>query len=224
MSVGAQAKESSNLQRRGKAPVFDAIRCPECGCAMSGRVSKNVPGQEFYGCTRFPLCMGKRPKGSSNPVLPNDSLTALLLDAHQNAVKALARPDVLGRDGCIRWWCEVSKNFLKLDVLEDTLDKASKVASQYLPGNIDFIQEAHDWRVTTTRLHASTSVYSHWLERPYIVQMPDPLFTKRWDISHIEQIEITLAMESYGLTVVGEDEQVRANRLAASAERRSKRF
>ena len=59
------------LTFRPKRKYVHNVRCPECGVAMIERTS---PRGTFYGCARFPVCVGLRPAGGDG----EDSYTLLL--------------------------------------------------------------------------------------------------------------------------------------------------
>lgn len=158
------------------------IKCPECGCAMVLRPSKHGL---FNGCVRFPFCCGTVPHGR-NAVKPYDSYTQLLLDAHKHAVNYLSKPKMLGKVGGVAWFLKHPLRLTDNDVLMATIDAASVEASKLGP-KIDFIQEAHDARMRR--------VGTEWRDKyPQRVLRSKPklVFTRRWDRSLLEQIEIDL--------------------------------
>lgn len=155
-------------------------------------VRRNGKHGDFYGCQRWPLCVGSVPITQSVEK-PYDSYTQLLMEAHGNAVHYLARPDMLGRVGCVTWWLERPIAFTSLKLLEELIDEASAEASSRGPA-VDFIQEAHDWRVLSTRKRIAVSKkYAHLLQPENLRKLPKPKFTRRWDSSDIDQIEAVLS-------------------------------
>lgn len=147
---------------------------------------------EFYGCQRFPLCVGSIPM-SKTEQRPWDSYTKLLMEAHANAVHHLARPEMLGRLDCITWWAERPTALSSLKLLEELIDEASAEASARGPAR-DFIQEAHDRRVAKMRNSVSNSAkYKHVLEVDYLKRLPPPRFTRRWDSSELDQVEAIMS-------------------------------
>lgn len=81
-------------RKKYNAPVLvQHIRCPECGVPM---VERNGATGVFYGCARFPLCIGSRPKGGSDPDSYTESRFAkagsyTLAEKYQIALQGFAK-------------------------------------------------------------------------------------------------------------------------------------
>lgn len=158
------------------------VKCPECGCGMAERVGGHGA---FYGCERFPICVGARP-GRDFSRKPWDSYTELLLDAHKDAVTYMSKAHVLGSNGGIAWWLNYPLLLTSTHVLESALEAASIEASKYGESK-DFIQAAHDRRISKVRTR-----WANLFKTENLKDRPKPVFTRRWDNSLAEQIEIDL--------------------------------
>ncbi len=57
-----QLLEAVRTQRQGNAAARTPV-CPQCGRTMVRRVARQGPyaGQDFWGCSRYPACRGRRP-------------------------------------------------------------------------------------------------------------------------------------------------------------------
>jgi ssDNA-binding Zn-finger/Zn-ribbon topoisomerase 1 len=188
-AVGSLRQKSKSQFGNGKKSLraywrneVDGVKCQECGCTMRRREGKHGI---FHGCERFPLCCGTVPH-TRNSAKPYDSYTQLLLDAHKRAVTYLSKPEMLGKAGCIAWFLKHPLVLTNNEELMLTVDAASAEASR-LGEPKDFIQAAHNVRMARVR--------TEWREKysqKYLRQLPKPVFTRRWDNSLIEQIEIDL--------------------------------
>ncbi len=51
-----------SARARGRTPSASSVRCPRCGSPMVRRIARHrgTPGQQFWGCARYPLCKGTR--------------------------------------------------------------------------------------------------------------------------------------------------------------------
>jgi predicted RNA-binding Zn-ribbon protein involved in translation (DUF1610 family) len=60
--AAATAASSSAVNGRAAARAQSSVTCPRCGSAMVRRIAKHrgAAGQQFWGCTRYPLCKGMR--------------------------------------------------------------------------------------------------------------------------------------------------------------------
>ncbi len=172
------------VRRKTKAVVDHSVHCPECGVDMVRRVGKHG---KFFGCQRFPLCVGTRPIDNVK-AKPYDSFTQLLLDAHSAAVHYLARPALLGRMGAVQWWLEHPNALTDSAVLERVINAASAKAAE-LGYPKDFLQEAHDARVADILTRFSTKQLIHMYDASNIRTLPKPKFLRRWDTSDLDQVE-----------------------------------
>lgn len=168
---------------KGRPRRYISTPCPECGCRLHERVGKYGL---FSSCERFPFCLGTVPV-KPTPKKPYDSYTQLLLDAHKLAVRYLSAEHMMGKTGCIAWFVKRPLLLTDVDALLVTIEAASAEASRLGPTK-DFIQEVHDTRVAKIRGRYSTR-YSQRVLRA----LPKPKFTRRWDTSLVEQIELDLA-------------------------------
>jgi len=188
-SAVGSLRQKSNSKFKGRNKFnrvwrheVDGVTCPECGCSMVRRPSKHG---FFSGCVRFPFCCGTVPEKPSQ-AKPYDSYTQLLLDAHKRAVTYLSKPEMLGKSGCIAWFLKHPLVLTDNSALMATIDAASAEASR-LGEPKDFIQAAHNVRMARVR--------TEWREKytqRVLRAKPKPVFTRRWDSSLIEQIELDL--------------------------------
>lgn len=182
--------QRTNFQR---AELLTNVRCPECGCPMLERQSAKGP---FYGCSRYPLCVGTRPNGEGI-----DSYTRLLREAYTKALVYLASPKQLGAGQAANWLlsealgCEVTDPsqhpLLRLanDVLEKSIDVANAYAAEH--GNdLDFLVLAHEERMVRVRSSLRRDVPPALLRR-----MPKPEIVRRYDDSDIAVFEAHIAPE-----------------------------
>jgi hypothetical protein len=140
---------------------------------------------QFGGCVRFPFCIGTVPTSPSYKK-PHDSYTQLLLDAHKRAVRYLSRADMLGKDGCVRWFIKHPLALTDNEGLLTTIDAASAEASRH-GAVVDFVQLEHSSRIKKLYAEYMGKYPSHVLRR-----LPKPVFTRRWDDSLLKQIELDL--------------------------------
>ncbi len=181
--------------RKRPLPSEEAGLCPECGVQM---VERRSATGFFYGCVRFPLCVGTRPHGRDRSG-HLDSYTRLLHEAYRKAVRCLAGPAILGFDGVATWVQEqfgVTPTELDLDaifndVLEGVIDRASALIAHRTGSQFDFITMAHEERVRAIRER---------LKRPLthaeIRAMPRARITRRYDLGQLDQVEATLTSGS----------------------------
>lgn len=172
---------------RGARLIARDVQCPECGVDM---VLREGQMGQFHGCQRFPLCLGTRPIGAHNKAKSYDSLTQLLLDTHALAVKHLAKPHMLGRMGCISWWLSRKVNLTDVSKLEEHVDAASAKATE-LGEPMDFIATVYEVRKRKKSAYIN-NVKKRVMPIGQLKRLPRPVFTKRWDTSEIDQIEIAL--------------------------------
>ena len=169
-----------NTSRRHQ--VHSLLECPECGVGMVEKTGKHGV---FYGCQRFPLCVGTRPHGLA-PAKPYDSFTQLLLDAHSAAVHFLAQSNLLGKAGSVAWWLSHQNVLTDMKALERAIEDASAKATE-LGYPKDFLQEEHDRRMA--KIIGRGNKWKFVGKAEHIRSLPKPKFLRRWDTSDIAQLE-----------------------------------
>lgn len=175
-----------------------AKECPECGVRCF--FYKNRAGGEFFGCRRFPLCLGSRVQDSTL----NDSLRLLMLRAHSLAVEGLV--DLLGKKLAVEWWLssgptQLIKSAYDPIMFEALIDKASAV-TQETDTPRDFLVEAYNQRAEQAHLIMAGRNHCrmHWdalYTRGLGTTLLTPKFTKRWDTSELRMAEFTLLGKSH---------------------------
>ena len=181
------------------------ITCPECGVPMVQRERKsspeidlNTPVRAFYGCSRFPLCVGTRPIEMNGL----DSYTRLLRDAYTKAAVFLSSPKFFGVPMGAYWllgralnvdpegliekdWIDVLS--LRNEEVEQAVDDAcAYVAAQGV--DHDFILAAHEARMAQIRpkLRFDTSIRT-------MRNMLEPVIMRRYDTGLMLQMEANVA-------------------------------
>ena len=140
----------------------------------------------FYGCVRFPFCIGTIPV-KPTAKKPYDSYTQLLLDAHKLAIQHLSRGDMLGTARCVAWFIKRPLVLTNNEALLALVEEASAEASR-LGAPQDFVQKAHNIRMNRMR-----ATYKDKYPQRVLRQRPKPVFVRRWDTSLFDQIELDLA-------------------------------
>lgn len=179
---------------RRQQALLQHIRCPECGVPMVERTGKQGV---FYGCARFPICIGSRPQGAGL-----DSYTKLLHVAYLKAARCLSSSRFMGHADTPAWL--LAKAFdrepteeelinsqvtsMAVEHLERAIDAACEWASEKQGETLDFLVFAHDERYESLkgRLKYLTSAEQ-------IRAMPKPEIVRRYDTSDITQFEADLA-------------------------------
>lgn len=179
----------SKYSKSERAPA--TVRCPECGVGMFERTGKHG---SFYGCVRFPLCVGTRPRGGER----EDSYTALLKVAYAKAIRVLSGPAMLGLTGAAEW---VGKELIAMDyvalvgqvqtiefasnqMLETMIEKANALVQEKSGKDVDFLVLAH-----LERMEAIQSRLKYETDPAMLRQMPKPLITRRYDQGELDQLE-----------------------------------
>lgn len=183
-----------------KKTLHYGVRCPECGVPMverEGRVNQDG-NNRFFGCSRFPLCIGTRPAGSGV-----DSYTSLLRNAYTRAVVFLASPRLMGAAKAGYWLKEqalghalsdaehddLSLQLLSNEALEQAIDAAcAYVAEQGV--DFDFLVAAHEERMA--HVHAKLK-YS--TDPTAMRNMPKPEIVRRYDMGRFDQLEANITTE-----------------------------
>lgn len=161
---------------------------------MMNRVGKKG---EFYGCSRYPICIGTRPKGTEAA----DSYTALLRAAYAKAVRFLSSPKFMGFTEAPRWLLtqalehevteeEFEDNDIK-DMANESLERGIDTAGAWLIEQgevIDFLLNAHEERYAHTRARLRFDTTAEQIRR-----MPKPEIVRRYDTSDLTQFESYLA-------------------------------
>lgn len=189
---------SSNLRRRRRVELLHDVRCPECGAPMAERNGKEGP---FYGCGRFPICIGTRPKGGER----DDSYTSLLKKAYTKAVQVASGPAVLGFAGASAWFSSrlrgVKQDHVSTDdtvtmhdvtnaLLENIVDEASALVSEKSEREIDFLVLAHEERMEAMRHKLKFELDPHIVRR-----MPPASIHRRYDTSALDQLEASITTD-----------------------------
>ncbi len=171
--------------------LLEHVRCPECGVPMMDRVGQRG---KFYGCSRFPLCIGTRPQGGTEP----DSYTKLLREAYNKALITLSSPKYMGFRDAGDWLRtqalgrelseEEEENFTLSDLanecLERGIDAACAWCSEKSGEFIDFLLNAHEARYAATRGKLKYMTSSEQIKR-----MPKAEIMRRYDTSDLSQFE-----------------------------------
>lgn len=174
--------------------LLQHVRCPECGVPMMERVGKKG---EFYGCSRFPICIGTRPKGGDGV----DSYTALLRTAYGKAVRFLSSAKFMGFTEAPRWMLtqalghEVTEEEFEDSNLKtmanDHVERGVDTAGAWLLEQgevVDFLLNAHEERYAHVRARLRFDTTAEQIRR-----MPKPEVVRRYDTSDLTQLEAYLA-------------------------------
>lgn len=180
-----------------KRELLQHVRCPECGAPM---VSREGHTGGFYGCSRFPLCVGTR--GQEPGEL--DSYTRLLRTAYAKALLFLNSPQQLGLEQAAFWmatktmdrepseeeWSKYSINNVPNEWLERAVDAAGDYATEKLGTTTDFLVMAHEERYAAIR-----GKLRYVTDPGQIRRMPQAEFTRRYDTSDIAQFEALITKD-----------------------------
>lgn len=161
---------------------------------MLDRVGKKGP---FYGCSRFPICIGTRPKGEESV----DSYTALLRVAYARAVRFLSSPKFMGFTEAPIWVLtqalgrevtdeEFADSDLKL-MANEHIERGIQTASDWVLEQgevVDFLLNAHEERYAHVRATLKFDTTAEQIRR-----MPKPEIVRRYDTSDLTQLEAFLA-------------------------------
>ena len=181
------------LKRRNRAPLLQHVRCPECGVPMAERTGKTGA---FYGCARFPVCVGTRPAGEGV-----DSYTMLLRDAYTKAAVFLASPRFFGPGIAADWLLsQCLGRALEPDELEhgnvqrlsnEALERGIDAACAYATAQgalVDFLVAAHESRMERIKAKLSFAVDAQMLR-----MLPRPEIKRRYDTSQFDHLEAAIA-------------------------------
>ncbi len=169
------------------------VRCPECGLPMLERTGKTG---NFYGCSRFPVCVGTRPKGGDGV----DSYTKLLQTTYLNAVRVLSSPKFSGFIRGPRCMFEqvvgkadfTEEEFQSFD-LERTANELLERAIDWACAQtgVDFLVNAHEERFDHIKNKLKYLTSSKQMR-----EMPKPEISRRYYVdSEIDALEAHLAVE-----------------------------
>lgn len=193
------------MSRRREQPQYlRHVRCPECGVPMAERARTSfgkdaeATGARFYGCARFPLCVGTRPIG-----IGVDSYTKLLREAYSKALVFLSSPKFLGPAEATRWLltqaladerdaaeaADVPFILFPNEALERGIDSACEYAA-YHDIDQDFLVLAHEERLLAVRSRLKYGTKPEVMRR-----MPKAEIQRRYDTSVIEQFEATITTD-----------------------------
>jgi len=196
-------------RQQGERPQYlNHIRCPECGVAMAERTRTRFnedgesPGAKFYGCRRFPLCVGTRPFG-----VGIDSYTKLLQAAYTKALVFLSSPKFLGVEAAQPWLLaqalekgddyevlvpavgDYNPNDLDNGALEHGIDAACDYAAEHGIEQ-DFLVLAHEERMLAIRSRLKYST------KPEVMRgMPRAEIQRRYDTGTMEQFEASITTD-----------------------------
>lgn len=184
------------MVRFGKQRVLlNHIRCPECSVPMMER--EGIKGK-FYGCSRFPICIGTRPQGGDGL----DSYSTLLHKSYVKAVRFLSSPKFMGYADTPAWLltqalgraptedelADFHVADLANECLERGIDAACAWASERAGETIDFLVNAHEDRYASLRVKLKYVTTAEQIQR-----MPKPEVVRRYDTSDLSQFEAELA-------------------------------
>lgn len=181
-------------QRRKPQPL-PHIRCPECGVPM---VERSHPERgSFYGCMRFPLCVGTR-----GTLGGPTSYYKLLRVAYDKALVFLSGRSFLGAEAQ-QWMLAHAlglgegesppENFDSSNLAEATMECGIDAAIEYIAGqgvDHDFLVAAHNERMLgiKSRLHYSTAPQ-------HMRNMPTAEIHRRYDTGVLEQFEASITTD-----------------------------
>jgi hypothetical protein len=152
----------------------------------------------FYGCSRFPLCVGTR------PIHPGQSsYTKLLLAAYDKALVFLSGPKFFGPAEASLWMLSRALNLEEGELPADThkpvgltdveLERGIDAAIEHLATlsiDHDFLVAAHNERMQGIRSRL------HYITAPtQLRNMPTPLIVRRYDAGMIEQFEASITTD-----------------------------
>jgi len=181
--------------RRQKRELLSHVRCPECGVPMVERVGKKG---SFYGCSRFPICIGTRPQGGDE----DDSYTKLLRKTYVRALRFLSSPKFMGYQNAPPWLFEqaigrvpTEEELLNFDVadmanehIEQGIDAACAWVSERMGETVDFLINEHEERYATLR-----AKLRYVTNAEQIRSMPKPEILRRYDMGDLSQLEAEIA-------------------------------
>ena len=163
---------------------------------MAERMSAKYGG--FYGCTRFPLCVGTRP---GKAVL--NSYTKLLHEAYAKALVFLSSPRLLGAQVASLWlMCRaldldddetVAELPAPTDLTDAALEKAIDAAVAYVVEHgfdQDFLVLAHSERL----LHIKSKFKAN-ITPDRIRALPKPAIVRRYDEGTLLQLEAAITAD-----------------------------
>ena len=161
---------------------------------MMERVGKKG---EFYGCSRFPICIGTRPKGDDVV----DSYTAILRAAYAKATRFLSSPKFMGFAEAPRWLLtqalghEITEEEFEendaTDMANEHLERGIDTANAWLLEQgevIDFLLNAHEERYAYVRARLRFDTTAEQIRG-----MAKPEIVRRYDTSDLTQLEAHLA-------------------------------
>ena len=183
------------MVRFQKRELLQHVRCPECGVPM---IERQGSKGGFYGCSRFPLCIGTRPKGGED----DDSYTKLLHKTYVRAVRFISSPRFMGYVEAPRWMAEQAighaptiDEFVDFDAkamanehLERAIDSACAWASEKAGDTIDFLLNEHEERYASLR---AKLIFVTTAEQ--IRKMPKAEIFRRYDMTDLSQFEAQIA-------------------------------
>jgi ssDNA-binding Zn-finger/Zn-ribbon topoisomerase 1 len=171
------------------------VRCPECGVPM---MERHGAKGSFFGCSRFPLCIGTRPKGGED----DDSYTKLLRKSYVRAVRFLSSPRFMGFADAPRWLVEQAVGHAPTDDeledfdatavanehLERAIDAACAWASERAGETVDFLVNEHEVRYASLRAKLIFVTTAEQIRR-----MPKAEIVRRYDMTDLSQFEAQIA-------------------------------
>lgn len=180
---------------KGIAPLLNHIRCPECGVPMRERAGTKGA---FYGCSRFPLCIGTRPQGGDGV----DSYSTLLRKSYVKATRFMSSPKFMGYAETPVWMMtqafgrepteEELENFdvtsMANEHLERAIDAACAWASDKAGETVDFLVNAHEDRYASLRARLRFVTTAEQIRR-----MPKAEIERRYDLSDLSQFEAQIS-------------------------------
>jgi hypothetical protein len=189
---------------RERPTYLNHVRCPECGVPMAERTRTRTTndgepmGSKFYGCARFPLCIGTRPMG---PGL--DSYSKLLQTAYTKALVFLCSPKFFGTNAAQVWLLSKAldkeehdpaiQDCAPEDLDNESLERGIEAANAYVfehEVDHDFLLSAHEERMLALRSRLKFST------RPETMRnMPKALIQRRYDTGTMEQFEATITTD-----------------------------
>ncbi len=160
-------------------------------------VERNGATGPFYGCARFPICIGTRPQGEGV-----DSYSKLLHAAYLKATRFLSGPKYVGHQDVQRWMLEKAFDreptedelednqitSMATEHLERAIDAACDFASEQAGDTVDFLVYAHEERVAALSGRLSFVTTAEQIQR-----MPKPEIVRRYDTSELAQLEAAVA-------------------------------
>jgi ssDNA-binding Zn-finger/Zn-ribbon topoisomerase 1 len=152
----------------------------------------------FYGCTRFPICVGTR------PIQPGqNSYTKLLLAAYDKALVFLSGPKFFGPAAAPLWLLSRALNLAEGDLPADShksveltdgeLERGIDAAIEHLATlsiDHDFLVAAHNDRMQAIRSRLQYSTAPTQLRN-----MPKAVIQRRYDAGTIVQFEASITTD-----------------------------